>query len=380
MSAHASSTALPVRSLSHDLRRLWAPDTELRQRMLDDHRRLIAACLMVIGPLSLAFWCWDWANDPVGAQQTWLPRLFYLLLIPTGWLTLRLRRPTGVGLLLIFSLAWTIALYCLVLTRLAGGMQFGFAGYLTFYFFALIILAGLSLRWTLLYALLTPLIPHLLGLSGALPGFPHLAFALLLWPMSLCTVLLYTVAAQNYLRRYELERLLEQASNTDPLTGISNRRHFMPALQREIRRARRQHLALAVLMIDIDHFKRINDGHGHACGDRVIREMAQICRQGSRDIDLVARFGGEEFALLLPGTPLSQALAMAERLRQLAEQAQILQEQGAALRFTVSIGAAVLGPGDGDGETLLARADNALYEAKRMGRNRVCAEAPQVQA
>ncbi|WP_326534363.1 GGDEF domain-containing protein [Pseudorhodoferax sp.] len=368
------SPLVPGSTLRADLQRLWSPGPALRQRMLDDHRRLMAACFMVIGPMSMAFWLWDWAHDPVGARDTFALRLLYLLLVPTGLLVLRVRGTVPMGLLLHVTLVWTLLLFSLLLTRLAGGMQFGMAGYLTFYFFALIILGGMSLRWALLYAVLTPTVPHLMALAGWLPGFPQLAFGLLLWPMSACTVLLYVIAAQNYLRRYDLERLLEQASNTDPLTGVSNRRHFMPALVQEVQRAQRQRLALAVLMLDIDHFKRINDVHGHGTGDQTIRRLARLCVEGSRSFDLVARFGGEEFVVMLPGTGLSQATQMAERIRLCAEQAEVCNEQGQPLRFTVSVGVAVLQPGQ-DAQALLAQADAALYEAKHDGRNRVMAGA-----
>ncbi len=365
-----SLAATQALSLRAELRRLWSPSAELSQRQLEDHRRRIAACLMVIGPLSLGFWLWDWANDPVGARATFALRLLYLLLIPTGLLALKLRRPRTMGLMLHLTLLWTVTLYSLLLTRMEGGMQFGMAGYLTFYFFALFMLPGLSVAWTPLYALLMPLVPHGLALAGWLPGFPHLAFGLLLWPMSACTVLLNLVTAQNELRRYDLEQRLEAASNTDPLTGVSNRRRFLPALATEMRRALRHGQPMAVLMIDIDHFKRINDVHGHPVGDEAIRCLARLCGEGSRSFDLVARMGGEEFALMLPGTGLMAALATAERIRQRATMARVVGDRGLAVGFTVSVGVAVLMAND-DATSLLARADKALYQAKHEGRNRV---------
>lgn len=369
----ASSPRLPatfLRLLRRDLRRLWAPAPALAQRMLDDHRALIGLSLMMIGPFAAALWVWDWANDPAGAAHTVGLRLLFLLLLPTGMIVLALRRPLVVGLLLEGTLVWTVALYSMILARQAGGMQYGVGAYAVFYVFALFILSGLPLIWSLAFAVLMPLTPHAMALAGWLPGFPHLPFALLMWPMSGCMLMLYLLGARGYLRRLDLERQLEAASNADPLTGVSNRRHFMPRVAEALQGAQRQARALAVAMIDLDHFKHINDAHGHAAGDDVIRAFAELCRQGLRGQDVVARMGGEEFALLLPGLGEADALPLAERLRRRAQELGVRGPQGEAIRFTVSIGVASLSPGD-DAGSLLARADAALYEAKASGRNRV---------
>lgn len=354
------------------LRRLWSPGAALAQRMLDDHRSLIGLALMVIGPFAAALWAWDWANDPAGAADTVGLRLLYLLLVPTGALVLAVRRPLAMGLLLHGTLVWTVALYSLILVRLHGGLQYGVGAYAVFYVFALFMLGGLPLAWSLLYALLMPALPHAMALLGLLPGFPHLSFALLIWPMSGCMLLLNLLGAQGYLRRLDLERQLEQASNADPLTGVSNRRHFMPRLEEEIGRAQRLAQSLAVVMLDIDHFKRINDAFGHACGDEAIRSLARLCSQGRRSFDVVARMGGEEFVLLLPGLHLADALTVAERVRAQAQEAEFEGAPGSVIRFTVSVGVAVLRAGDDVG-SLLARADAAMYESKARGRNRVSA-------
>lgn len=357
--------------LRQDLVRLLHPGPELAHAMLRDHRHIMCISLMLAGPLSASFWFWDWAYAPQGATDTLLLRLLFLLLLPSGFLMARARVPAAAGGLLLFSLLWTQVLYCVILTRMDNGMLFGQAGFPIFYIFVLLIGQGLPMAWPIASVLLLPTAPVLVALAGWMPGFSLLGYSLLAWPMSVCTLLIYVLSAQNYLRRKALESALEQASNTDPLTGLSNRRHFMPALESEYIRASRLRHPLAVLMVDIDHFKQINDRHGHATGDTAIRALAQVCREGSREIDWVARLGGEEFALLLPGSELTQAVTVAERIRRLAEGRELLSEGGEPLRFTVSIGVAALGPDVSDGEALLARADAALYQAKQGGRNQV---------
>jgi len=155
------------------------------------------------------------------------------------------------------------------------------------------------------------------------------------------------------------------------MTGLLNRRAFTARMATEIARARRQGFTSALLILDIDHFKRINDRWGHPFGDLALKAFADTCRTTSRDIDSVARIGGEEFAILLPNSSLLQAQAMAERVRRQVEVAAMPQPaDGGRLRMTVSIGVATTTP-DATPEELVSRADEALYAAKQGGRNRV---------
>lgn len=158
------------------------------------------------------------------------------------------------------------------------------------------------------------------------------------------------------------KRLREQAVR-DPLTGLLNRRAMDAALERQWARHQRARTPLSVLMVDIDHFKQVNDRIGHAGGDAVLRRLAQLLQHERRNDDAVGRVGGEEFLLLLPGVPAAMAFELAERLRELVLQAQI----GA----TVSVGVAQSGGREDDSDSLLRRADGALYQAKQNGRNRV---------
>lgn len=162
---------------------------------------------------------------------------------------------------------------------------------------------------------------------------------------------------------------LARASRRDVLTGLPNRRAFEEELAREVARAGRDGKPLAVVMLDVDRFKVVNDSHGHAAGDAVLREVAARAAAAVRAGDLVARIGGEEFVLLLHGADLPGALELAERVR-VAVAAAPVAAGDRPLAVTASLGCAVLAPGEGP-EALVARADARLYDAKRAGRDRV---------
>jgi len=163
---------------------------------------------------------------------------------------------------------------------------------------------------------------------------------------------------------------LERLSLTDPLTGLYNRLRMMEVVENEVRRSRRLRHPFAVLMADLDLFKKYNDAHGHPAGDAVLKRVGAIMREASRDVDFVARYGGEEFLLMMPETEIEGAIEVAERIRN-----KIAAEKLPVGTITVSVGVAAF-PGHGDAaEALIAAADAALYEAKRAGGNCVTAAA-----
>jgi diguanylate cyclase (GGDEF)-like protein len=162
----------------------------------------------------------------------------------------------------------------------------------------------------------------------------------------------------------ELIARAQHAADHDHLTGARSRRAFFELAAREQARAQRRGIPLSLLLFDVDHFKRINDTHGHATGDRVLVDIVQRTGAVVRGIDVVARLGGEEFAVLLPDTPADTALLVAGRLRHGLDRA--LEGVG----YTVSIGAATLHAGESI-DAMLSRADAALYAAKTAGRNAV---------
>jgi diguanylate cyclase (GGDEF)-like protein len=175
--------------------------------------------------------------------------------------------------------------------------------------------------------------------------------------------------AQTNLRLQQREAEIVALSLSDSLTGTGNRRALEQALALETGRAERTGERLCALMADIDHFKRVNDTYGHEAGDRVLAMFGDLLRRQTRATDVVARFGGEEFVVLMPHTDIEQATELAERIRQALAASRFEPSPGA---ITVSVGVAELAAGE-PGEALLRRADMALYEAKQTGRNRVVA-------
>lgn len=165
---------------------------------------------------------------------------------------------------------------------------------------------------------------------------------------------------------------LERLANTDALTGLANRRHFMDALARELDRSQRYDRPLSLILLDLDHFKRVNDTYGHAAGDSVLKATADVMRSVCRDVDLPARLGGEELAILLPETRTGGASALAERLRERLERWDHRDEADQPFTVTASVGVATReGHDRGSADGFLQRADAALYRAKAGGRNRV---------
>lgn len=163
---------------------------------------------------------------------------------------------------------------------------------------------------------------------------------------------------------------LTQLAVTDPLTGISNRRTFLSTLKKLDKRNRRAQGVLSLLLIDVDHFKRVNDTYGHAVGDDVLKQVAQLIEGEVRPLDSVCRYGGEEFAVLLPDTSIGGAFAAAERVRRAVDKLSF-EADGCTVPVSISIGATQSDDRDERYELALARADEALYEAKERGRNRV---------
>jgi len=184
-------------------------------------------------------------------------------------------------------------------------------------------------------------------------------------------MLIYSNVTDIVRNAQELERL----ATTDGMTGVYNRRHFMTLASREWANARRYGRPMSFLMIDIDHFKSINDGFGHQAGDDVIVHLAKLARGCKRDYDVLARIGGEEFALLMPETELQQARIVAERLRREVA-ANFMVVASHPVSATVSIGVATSTPAMHELSDLMTAADRALYDAKHAGRNRVMCPVP----
>jgi diguanylate cyclase (GGDEF)-like protein len=178
---------------------------------------------------------------------------------------------------------------------------------------------------------------------------------------------------QEIVERKRLENELQQQANTDGLTGVMNRRRFLEVAAQELQRAARLGHPMSLALLDIDHFKQINDTYGHAAGDLALQNLARICQKNIREPDVFARFGGDEFALLLPEANLNQAVRVLERVRQ-ALAAFGFDMDGNLVSITISAGVSSLDSVEIALDMLLARADQALYRAKEAGRNCVISQ------
>lgn len=186
------------------------------------------------------------------------------------------------------------------------------------------------------------------------------------------------LASRAFSRGLILEKALEMASS-DELTGLMNRRGYYQRFEAEIERARRHQIPLCVALLDVDHFKKFNDTYGHLSGDLILKTLSDLFGRNMRKSDVICRFGGEEFAILLPDTSLRAATDLIDRLRQSVANLEIPDFTGEKLKVTISAGLAEVsvkptnGPHDADMSQALAAADEQLYRAKNNGRNRVCA-------
>ncbi len=349
----------------------FVADPEYLQKKLEDHRSFCVAMFSLFACMGAALWIWDYVTDPVGARHTIGLRLFFLLFIVISF---AFKHVKNRRLLVFTSMGATLlaeVVFVEILNRLNTGMTYGIGGFMFFMFMPLVLFQGFSLRLNLIYTFVAAATPHLLAAANFAHGFQHSHYVVLIWPTAVMTMLVQFAFALNYLRRYESETALKLASNTDPMTGLSNRRHFLPLLRQEIIRGHRLNHRVSLLMLDIDHFKIINDTYGHPTGDLVICTLAAVCRKASRETDVVARMGGEEFAILLPETCIRDALVVAERVRSAVENTSVKSRGNVEFRFTVSIGIAEQPPEDKSEEKLIGMADTALYQAKTSGRNRV---------
>jgi diguanylate cyclase (GGDEF)-like protein len=182
-----------------------------------------------------------------------------------------------------------------------------------------------------------------------------------------------TLRRRQFVAIQELRQVrdtLQVMATTDPLTGVLNRRRLMEIATQVLDIARRERRSVAVIVVDLDHFKQVNDRLGHAAGDDVLASFARVLREQTRREDVIGRIGGEEFAIVLPRASLQTARDVAERIRMGLHNAEVSAD-GTVIPVTVSLGVAALRPGDESPDDLLKRADQALYAAKRRGRDRV---------
>ncbi|MEQ1516672.1 MAG: GGDEF domain-containing protein, partial [Usitatibacteraceae bacterium] len=187
------------------------------------------------------------------------------------------------------------------------------------------------------------------------------------------SVVMVTSIGFMLLHKERSEIAAQKLALTDPLTGAFNRRTFLELAEKEIARTRRARGSLSLIMLDLDHFKQMNDRNGHLAGDEVLKGVVIVVQTCLRKEDLLVRYGGEEFCILLPGVAIDRTVLLAERIRDAVEQAKFAFN-GRTLQVTVSVGVSALSPEGTEGvDKLVDRADEALYTAKKAGRNRVVA-------
>lgn len=180
----------------------------------------------------------------------------------------------------------------------------------------------------------------------------------------------YAALLRDVSQNKKAEEELLRLAATDPLTGVYNRREFTQIAEREALRANRYNHALSLLMIDIDHFKRLNETFGHSAGDKVLQRVTTLCTNTLRNVDVFGRWGGEEFVALLPETDVEGAAIIGERLRKLIAES-VLTVNEVKINFTVSIGIVQYRDGESQLDGPLSRADSAVYDAKKAGRNKI---------
>ncbi|MBA5637607.1 GGDEF domain-containing protein [Duganella sp. LX20W] len=370
--AHAASAGTPLRPPALQrlgLQRLRALPQPAERAMHAQHDAELEQMLPVLGPLfglgMLLFTVWDMLLDPHLARYTLALRALAVLAGSAAYFPNALRWSVEWRCTHIYVTHVCALILCAFI--LPQGLVYGLAGIAACDFAAALctlrlpVFARMLAAPTVLYVVLSAWrLPWLLCVSGLM----QYAFT-----VALATVMLLVMRMFQQ-KSFLLEQQLLHLSQHDSLTGACNRRYLEEVAERELALAQRHGRKLAVAMLDIDHFKQVNDQYGHETGDRVLQALVRTCQGELREIDHFGRLGGEEFVCVLPETDRDDALRCAERLRHSLSMLAIATPFG-PLHFTVSVGVAVYGPGHANWPALLHDADLALYRAKHDGRNRV---------
>ena len=324
-----------------------------------------------IGIMIIAFNLWDRIIDPAHADTALLWRLGAALIIApihTIWLTAPKKTYT---LFRALMYAYTVVVPFGVMkavTMLDGGLLNGLAMLIFVYMWLPSVLP--NRRDAAIGSVLASLV--IIGVTVDSTANRMLIANAVFFSL-LCSFFATIVSAKfeaAFRRAWWQEQAASREARTDPLTGTVNRRHFSEAAAAEKDRCHRYGHAGAVILLDLDHFKRVNDTYGHPVGDEALKTVAVVCAEEIRGTDLLARLGGEEFAILLPETTLKEAGQLAERLRHRIAGLEIETPRG-TLRMTASFGVAPLSAASGTWEETVSAADAALYRAKGAGRNQV---------
>jgi len=348
---------------------MTTPSASPNEAKFREYERYSVWMTALTGCTGASLWIWDYMIDSAGAQGTIALRL---LTWAAGFLPLaaehgsQQRQPLAAALFMT-PLLW-ILLFFPILMRLDGGQIYGIGGYMYFQMMGILLMQCFTYRTIVAYHVSAAALPHLLAIAIPESGFQHIHYACLIWPATAMALIAQYGLAKQFAARTALKQQIEQTAITDALTGAHNRHHFAAVASAEVALAQRKHLPLCALMVDIDHFKTINDTHGHAVGDIAIQQVCATLKQNLRLTDMLFRWGGEEFLILAADSNLEESVALAERLREKC--ADLLPQE--ACHITVSIGVAELA--DRTLDELTQAADRALYAAKQNGRNQVIAD------
>lgn len=345
----------------------------------EDFRLFTRGALLITALFLVLTVTWDYAIDAENAgRAVWLRMLecvAVLVWAAASWRHIHSRTARIAALIMPLVIS---AAFIQVLSLLDNGPVYGIGGFLYFFIFGPFLVVGQPITFAVLVLTLIcvfPMVVEPLGLSAGLDWGVYNAYV---WMGLLPIVCIQLLCEYLYSRVFVYRSQVEALAITDALTGLANRRYFLVEGKRTLEGHRRNRRKASVMFIDIDRFKRINDTHGHAVGDAALCHAVETLAPFLRQSDLMARFGGEEFVVLLPETDYRSALEIAERMR-LALRERPFNAPGledGALMLTISIGVATYRPAadadrDADIDVLIHAADRALYRAKNGGRDRV---------
>ena len=365
----ASWRVQPIR-IAAVARSVLTRDVAFTTAQNDGYRMFNAGTAFALSLLATMLWASDLLLDPAAAAHTvGLRLLFPLIAAPYAIAALANRSSETLGALWLGGLVAAETVYALIVAQLGTHATIGCTGYLFFLLPSFLMAASMSIRINLLALVVVADWPLLLSAAGAAGELDWASYCVTIWPSAWLAA--WAACAFTYVQRtsFECQKRLEVAARTDSLTGAANRAHFREAVAHTANLTQRYGSCFALIMTDIDHFKRVNDTYGHATGDMAIRHVVGICRQVVREVDLVGRLGGEEFGILLPETTEQGAMKVAQRIRGLLHQQRCRSDEDDELQVTCSFGIAAA-QGFEEPDDLLRRADRALYRAKSLGRDR----------
>ena len=345
-------------------------------KKFNDHRLYTAAILLILIPLGLAEGIFDYKSHPEIKSELFQLRLYFLLLVIPAWIILKSSCLKLATATILITLVFSAYLGIRIIEHTGEDLVTTVSNFALYPFFIFFVLIGFSIYIQIFFLTVAFSFVVLSENHGVLDELIQNVYFQISVQSSVSALFIMLVFSWSYYHRYNLLLALEKSSQTDPLTGVANRRYFDSKLKSEASRSARSSSDCALILLDIDHFKRINHTFGHPTGDRVICALADLCVNQSREIDLVARLGGEEFAVILPDTNITDAKNLAERIRKHVEDISVTGDAGEIVKWTISLGVSSLPESRSSRytteivmEMFIKKADNALYEAKKKGRN-----------